>query len=1544
MHQSQDGLTSILETKHQLEWIPALTIQARMSIKRTYYNYFRRHSKFTTPIKWFNGCTTTNEQAAIHNCVNLPQLTDSQEDLVLMDQTVPASLPNTELIPTVVVANSTNDESKDNNGEELTPLDDMTVESKQICVVQESSTAEPMDLDQESNKPGDTGKKNSKEEELPPAPPKKSLQTNQKLKRLQKIIKSSIPGRVTGLKIAASGGQGKVERKSLKDKMEDGDLAAFLKERRAVSESRFKVIDRSPSPGAMMANMNRTKSDLDLSEQELGSMALGGIRAGNVRNVKEHFERMSPSPPPPPRDLKSPTILRDVMNSNDRIKGIMSPSPERNGGRSSKQGKEDIENSTTSPESGVEGGGGKSDHETAPGSKKKGKKSKDKDKKERKRHSGCEACNSDREHREHKREKKRAKKEKRAAKENGQTSSKKVTIVSDTETKLKKSKKSSPGIPPYPKGLDMDKKQDGFFNKLLVTDGKPPGCGPCSNTIERSSRPHRKKSPIQVARPTFNTFLKEKKVVTESKFRRGSASPIERGTRYLPPGTLQGESFFEHRSKFENGNLPVATFPRSLSNLERRSNSKLDNFADNADMRPSSAMSGSRASSLPRPTSGLSDRASLNLDQEEYKNYVLEILHSTQKSPRFQQLQAYYNILDRALKLEKRSANMDIHKLRSDAVVDFETWRQLRHKEKARDELDLLLSSLREAQRARQFHFRPKEAAAVRWRGDIRLRGRERSVDNLKNHFTRIAERQGKTTEICTKIHELQDVKDSYRPLWRGTSVAGTASSIQRSNACSPGPGSGSGSGSRGKIGKLGDSSNSTINTTKYTTLPQGRQGRSRSSLTIQQVTNLKDQLSEIFSSDLNMTNPPRSSSRLGQSQNQYEVTIAPGKMGEVKKQLEQQKLFVKPLPEAVKKSQTAGSWKPGKDSRENSAEQRFRREEKQRDLSKRISQEIRQRTSAAKRNSSSSPKAFDSKRTDSTNDYLLILTPPSQRRQQVHDMVNKMSAEAGHPVRPKSADSRASSTNTVIPKSKDNETNPKKTDDNEEEVERPKSVSELRKSFENIRDATKTPEPRAVTPLIDIDSDVKVVEMKKSFEKSPKAPQRTSSFYKAVTDGSRFNKESSLGKLSKSTSSLEDIANDNAATAKDLLAFNDMSMSNPDLSDTEGKSYRKHWSRPEDPADNSMYLNSTKPLLHQYNSFGSMMRTMSPQNSSSHNQQNVSKYSRAYLNLVKSGDVNSKLSKFEPESARWNRVYSPRTMAHVYRRKEELTEDYVKKHLTDLSKVVIKTKEMGDIEHLKKKLLKEDQKQSQDEQHPQPQSLTSSWQESSKAKLKHLCKKVSHSKILSKMVALQCGQQVVDRGAQKLAQRAQDEETLHSVFKTGKVLEKRDQFEPLVLAPPTATSPANNGGADGSKSPMPAPAWSEGKLFSWSKRFDSDLPAPSGAYTSAQKHNQFRKYFGYRPDDASSHPPMSLDARINQIKQPIKRGATLMSTPSPLPPPLLDPPLEPEVEPKNQQEPTSLPTYMDDVNKLPPPPPIRSCNTGLKLLKPITKMSELLG
>ena len=69
------------------------------------------------------------------------------------------------------------------------------------------------------------------------------------MKKLSRMIKYTIP---KGMTMIPKSKGSKVERKSLKDKMMDNDFTNFLKERRAVSEARFKTMDnksRSPSPG-----------------------------------------------------------------------------------------------------------------------------------------------------------------------------------------------------------------------------------------------------------------------------------------------------------------------------------------------------------------------------------------------------------------------------------------------------------------------------------------------------------------------------------------------------------------------------------------------------------------------------------------------------------------------------------------------------------------------------------------------------------------------------------------------------------------------------------------------------------------------------------------------------------------------------------------------------------------------------------------------------------------------------------------------------------------------------------------------------------------------------------------------------------------------------------------------------------------------------------------------------------------------------------------------------------------------------------------------
>lgn len=235
--------------------------------------------------------------------------------------------------------------------------------------------------------------------------------------------------------------------------------------------------------------------------------------------------------------------------------------------------------------------------------------------------------------------------------------------------------------------------------------------------------------------------------------------------------------------------------------------------------------------------------------------------------------------------------------------------------------------------------------------------------------------------------------------------------------------------------------------------------------------------------------------------------------------------------------------------------------------------------------------------------------------------------------------------------------------------------------------------------------------------------------------------------------------------------------------------------------------------------------------------------------------------------------------MANTYKKSSESNKAYIAKHVTDTSKVVIKTKEMGNVSDTLKRL--ELKSKSPNEllinvaDNPDPATLGKNltWTDQ-KAKLKHFCKKMSHSKILSKMIALQCASQneVLDKGTEKLLMKSNQEEILKQVFQAGKVESKVDLFEKPALRP---------------ASPPKVAPWTRPKtdsFFSWSKRLN-----PADNATVAQRHNQFRKYYGYHPGD--DHQPSSLLDHQRSF-------------------------------PDERRQLSSLPPFLES---LPPPPPMRT-------------------
>lgn len=1090
--------------------------------------------------------------------------------------------------------------------------------------------------------------------------------------------------------------------------------------------------------------------------------------------------------------------------------------------------------------------------------------------------------------------------------------------------------KAPPGVPPYPSVEDYNwanANKGGFFKKLLIQENEHDGLRKLQSTAppeERKSRPRKCKSPVLVSsKPSLNAFLKERKVVSDSKFKKdGFQNPTGRN---LPPSVIQGQQFFENRSKFESGMTPVAKFPRSISNLERRSAVSPDGKEQVGSSevlplpsRSISAMS-HRSSSLPRPASGFSHHSEQSLiDHEEYKNYMLEMLHSTQKSARFQQLQSYYNILERAKQLEKKSSSMEIHKLKSDEVIDFETWRKLRQKEKAKDELHLLLKNLRQAQKERQFHFCPKEIEDVRWKGDIRLRGRDKSVENLRNHFALMA---GQDKENKNK-QELNEQKDMYLPLWRAKSVTSVANKIQQGQKPTS---------AKSTVGKLGEN--------KFTTFPQVRSGRlpgrSRSSLTNQQVNTLKNQLKGIYETGPGGKSSISSSVASTEKLDSFEVSVPKGKLGDVKKQLELQNLFVKPLPQVVQQSrrQVQKNKQNKPVSRESSAEERQRLEE-QRNMSFRIGQELMERSglkfdmSDKRKPIKFSDREDQVPRTcyslengdanpcqdvhDEDDDFLLVLTDADSdehQEKEVKNIVENWASgdEGGKSGKRKRHSSGKKSSESIVSNSSGTTANTvvhKNPASNSDMNEQPKSFEEIKKSFENVNHhLLSKSEEDLKKKESDVPPHLSVKSIRKSFEKIneqpqdaviealPKAPARSSSFYRAKYISKRGTSPSEARSLPRRINGTSMIRSTDRQRYFTRL---ERSLSNPDFSDTEGAPHSK------------------KNFPHKI----PQRQSARPNNSSllylgDHHQSNVTKYSRAYLSLVKNGDVHNKRSKFEDVGV--ERASIPaRTAAKLYRM-PDFSPDFVAKHMTDNSRVVIKTKEIADTNMIRRKLEEKGGHQQQQplQQQQQHEGTGSTFNLHSKDKLKHLCKKIGHSKILGKMVALQCASKTeVDEGTTKLWNKATNEEEYLNVYRAGGVESKVQRFETggqQQLQQPQQQHDVHESSNELQQQQQQQPQWAGqgGKYsFSWSKRFGAHLPIPAEAYSNAQKHNQFRKYYGYHPADnerRSTSPGRRLVPEIFQPKN---------------------------FHHEQTEEPLSLPTELYSSTEGPPRPPERKYMT----------------
>merc|ERR1719483_184649 len=138
----------------------------------------------------------------------------------------------------------------------------------------------------------------------------------------------------------------------------------------------------------------------------------------------------------------------------------------------------------------------------------------------------------------------------------------------------------------------------------------------------------------------------------------------------------------------------------------------------------------------------------------------------------------------------------------------------------------------------------------------------------------------------------------------------------------------------------------------------------------------------------------------------------------------------------------------------------------------------------------------------------------------------------------------------------------------------------------------------------------------------------------------------------------------------------------------------------------------------------------------------------------------------------------------------------------------------------------------------------------------------MGHSRIITKMASLQqkaSGNIPVgdDDGFRKLNIKASAETQYITKYRSGEVEGKKSVFEKTLDKKETKMEMEKHEEDEAEAEP-------EGPSFSWGQRFDSSLP--QSEYTSAQKINQYRHYYGYTPSEAPSIPARSTSRMYPEL------------------------------------------------------------------------------
>ncbi|XP_042862593.1 serine/arginine repetitive matrix protein 2-like isoform X30 [Penaeus japonicus] len=254
----------------------------------------------------------------------------------------------------------------------------------------------------------------------------------------------------------------------------------------------------------------------------------------------------------------------------------------------------------------------------------------------------------------------------------------------------------------------------------------------------------------------------------ERRARKKSESPVRPHSAPAPRRSRYSHSFSEQRNKWEAITRGEAVGRRSRSpsrstsplrslQLVRQVSSSFRNIP--VEIWSESRRSKSLEVLTPSPHS----------HPQRYRQYILELRNAAPRNARISQLRRLFTSLERVHRLERSVSTVELSAAdnRAHEIIDFETWKSMREKERKALEYNVLMKELNVAQKEREFLY--KVTPEKKWAGDCRLRGRDVSVPELREKFDSLTDN---SSEISQKRRqELENSKDTYRGLWRGSSV-----------------------------------------------------------------------------------------------------------------------------------------------------------------------------------------------------------------------------------------------------------------------------------------------------------------------------------------------------------------------------------------------------------------------------------------------------------------------------------------------------------------------------------------------------------------------------------------------------------------------------------------------------------------------------------------------------------------------------------------------------------------------------------------------------